>query len=249
MSEENTFNVDPNPSQPESSQTPMAANPLNTGNGTPSEDPTSAIAPVQNLEAAAPTEPQEITVEASAETPAATPAELPTTPPPAAPAETAEESPATSPVETPTEAPAETPQEPMPTTPLPGEKESKTKMYLIAAGAVIGLIAVGFLVWKFFLSSPEPVPTDEAIIELTNSLSNAETTPVETTSTETEAANENEKLEELEDIVTELEAIYSDDEEVFDEAVIEEMATPPTEENSAETEAEVETTTDEGVTR
>lgn len=100
------------------------------------------------------------------------------------------------------------------------------KKYLIMGIVGIAIVVLAFVLYKIFI--PSGAATEETPTESTNTL----TPPSEEAIEEEPSA----KMEELEEVVDDLETIYSKDEpEVFEEAVLEEI---PDSETTTETSAE-----------
>lgn len=113
------------------------------------------------------------------------------------------------------------------------------KKYLIAGIVGVAVIVLGFVLYKVFIPGEAPAAEETAEVETTNTLSFPE-------------EESSEKLEELEEVVDDLEDIYSTEEpEVFEDAVLEEIPAEGTAETegTAEAEAETEASTDGKVER
>lgn len=112
------------------------------------------------------------------------------------------------------------------------------KKYLIAGIVGVAVIVLGFVLYKIFIPNDAEISEEEtAEIETTNSLSVPELSASEEESSE--------KMEELEEVVDDLENIYStEDPEILEEPVLEEIP-----EESGETSTTTEESTDGKVER
>ena len=112
------------------------------------------------------------------------------------------------------------------------------KKYLIAGIVGVAVIVLGFVLYKVFIPSEAEVSEEETTeVETTNSLSVPELSPSDEESSE--------KMEELEEVVDDLEDIYStEDPEILEEPVLEEIP-----EESVEASTTTEETTDGKVER
>lgn len=125
------------------------------------------------------------------------------------------------------------------------DKAGNTKKYLIIGISILGLAVIAFVVYKFFLPETDTVIEENNLPAPTNSLIPADETPPVSDealpeSDETPPASDetppSEGMKELKEVVDELEGTTTPEtEEVFDEAVLEDV-TEKEAKNSAATE-------------
>ena len=243
MADDNTFNL----KDGENPQ-PQAENTLNTGNGeAPAAEPVAPETPVAAEEPSQPAQPSEIKLDSLAtSTPDAIPAEVapeaPVAEQPAPEATPAEEAPAEQPAPEATpaeEAPAEQPESaPVEeTTENPedldkkleeqleqvdtsqsteADKSGQTKLYIMIAVIAFAVVAVGYAGYYFFFSGDSAEIEEETAVE--------DEIPTMSTPFGSDAEEEAEDLEELDNLVDSLENQLADSEETYEEAVLEEVS-------------------------
>ncbi|MBT4917438.1 hypothetical protein HON58_03290 [Candidatus Peregrinibacteria bacterium] len=250
MADDNTFNL----KDGENPQ-PQAENTLNTGNGeAPAAEPVAPETPVAAEEPSQPAQPSEIKLDSLAtSTPDAIPAEVapeaPVAEQPAPEATPAEEAPAEQPESAPVEETTENPEdldkkleeqlEQVDTSQsTEADKSGQTKLYIMIAVIAFAVVAVGYAGYYFFFSGDSAEIEEETAVE--------DEIPTMSTPFGSDAEEEAEDLEELDNLVDSLENQLADSEETYEEAVLEEVSNDSipalTGGNSdSEAEAEIET--------